>query len=76
MDHPEKFQINNPPPQSLGLWFSECQQKWNINISHYEKIENWPPFHKYQSYGKNLYYLPPVTTGNNWSCYLAAPILF
>ena len=25
------------PPQSLGLWFSECQQKWKISASHYEK---------------------------------------
>ena len=26
-------------PQSLGLWFPECQQKWNISISHYEKMK-------------------------------------
>ena len=32
-------------PQSLGLQFSECQQNWNINIGHYEKIEKWPTFH-------------------------------
>ena len=25
-------------PLSLGLQFSECQQKWNISIGHYEKI--------------------------------------
>ena len=31
----EKFQITDP--QSLGLRFSECQQKWNIGIGHYEK---------------------------------------
>ena len=44
IDHIEKFQITNPP-QSLDLWFSECQQKWNITVSHYEKIENSLPFH-------------------------------
>ena len=44
IDHTEKFQITNPP-QSLGLWFSECQRKWNISISHYEKIEKWLQFH-------------------------------
>ena len=33
------------PMDNLCLWFSECQ--WNINVSHYEKIEKWPPFHKY-----------------------------
>ena len=40
----EKFQITNFPPKSLGLRFSECQQKWNISVSHYEKIEKWLPF--------------------------------
>ena len=39
----EKFKLSTP--QSLGLWFSKCQRKWNISISHYEKIEKWPPFH-------------------------------
>ena len=33
----EKFQITNLL-QSLGLWFSECQHKWNISVGHYEKI--------------------------------------
>ena len=27
-------------PQSMGLQFSECQQKQNIRVSHYEKIKN------------------------------------
>ena len=27
-----------PNPQSLGLQFSECQQKRNISISNYEKM--------------------------------------
>ena len=40
----EKFQITDPP-QSLGLQFSKCRWKWNISISHYEKIEKWLPFH-------------------------------
>ena len=31
-----------PHPKSLDLWFSECQQKWNIGIGHYEKIKKWP----------------------------------
>ena len=44
IDHTEKFQITDPP-QSLGLWFSECRGKWNISVSHYEKIEKWLPFH-------------------------------
>ena len=38
IDGTEKFPITNPP-QSLGLQFSECQQKQNINVGHYEKIE-------------------------------------
>ena len=44
IDHTEKFQITDPL-QSLGLWFSKCQWKWNITIGHYEKIEKWLPFH-------------------------------
>ena len=61
----EKFQITDspqtppPPQQSLGLWLSGCQQKWNISVSHYEKIKKWPPFHKYQSYGKISNYRTP-----------------
>ena len=43
IDHMEKFQITDP--QSLGLPFSECQQKWNIRVGHYEKIEKWLSFH-------------------------------
>ena len=36
----ENFLITDtPPPQSLGLWFSECQWKWDICISRYEKIK-------------------------------------
>ena len=31
-------------PQSLGLRFSECRQKWNISVGHYEKIEKWLTF--------------------------------
>ena len=42
IDHMEKIQMSDP--QSLGLWFSECQRKWNIGIGHYEKIEKWLPF--------------------------------
>ena len=34
----KKFKLLTP--QGLGLWFSECQRKWNISIGHYEKIEN------------------------------------
>ena len=40
IDHTKKFQITDPP-QILGLRFSECQQKRNISVSHYEKIEKW-----------------------------------
>ena len=29
---------NYRPPKSLSLRFSECWQKWNISIGHYEKI--------------------------------------
>ena len=36
IDHTEKFPITNPP-QSLGLQFSECWQKWHISVGHYEK---------------------------------------
>ena len=53
MHHTEKFQIIHSLPQSFGLWFSKCQQKWNIDISHYEKIKKWPSFCKYASYRKN-----------------------
>ena len=31
------------PPQSLGVRFSECEQKCNISIGHYKKIEKWLP---------------------------------
>ena len=48
-----KFKLPiSPDPQSLGLWFSECQCKCSIGDGHYEKIEKWPPFRKYASYGK------------------------
>ena len=59
IDHTEKFQITNPP--SLGLRFSKCQQKWNISVGHYEKIEKWPALCKYRSYRKisNYQSLPP-----------------
>ena len=40
------FQITDPL-QSLGLHFSECQQKQNISICHYENIKKWLPYHKY-----------------------------
>ena len=42
MCHTEKIQMTNPcpSPKSLGLWFSECQWKGNISISHYEKLTN------------------------------------
>ena len=43
----------------FGLQFSECWWKWNISVSHYEKIEKWPPFHKYWLYGKISNYLYP-----------------
>ena len=47
-------------PQSLALQFSGCQWKQNISVGHYEKIEKWLPFHKYQSYGKiSNYWTPP-----------------
>ena len=41
-------------PKSLGLWFSECQQKWNFSVSHYEKIEKWRP------QGFSLWFTPHV----------------
>ena len=50
---------NYHPPQSLGLWFSECWRKWNISINHYTKIKKWLPFCKYASYGKMSNYWPP-----------------
>ena len=50
----EKIQITNLP-QSLGLQLSECQMKQNISISHYEKIDKWLPFCKYQSFGSPVY---------------------
>ena len=43
IDCMEKFQITDPP-QSLGLRFSGCQQKRNISLGHYEKIEKWLSF--------------------------------
>ena len=39
--------------------FSECQQKRNISIGHYEKIQKWLPFHKYLTYKKISNYWPP-----------------
>ena len=67
IDHIEKFQITNPFPQSLGLWFPECWWKWNISVNHYEKIEKWPPFHKYWSYRKISNYQPPQSLGLRFS---------
>ena len=32
------------PPQSLGLWFSEYQWKWNISAGYYEHIGKWLQF--------------------------------
>ena len=46
IDCTDKFQITDPY-KSLGLQFSECQQKQNISFGHYEKIEKWPPVCKY-----------------------------
>ena len=53
---------NNRSPQSLDLWFSECQQIWNI-IGHYEKIEKWPLFHKYVLFRKISNYQSPQSLG-------------
>ena len=43
----EKFQITDLPPK---FGFSECRQKQNISVGHYEKFEKWLIFHKYQLY--------------------------
>ena len=51
-------------PQSLDVRFSKCWQKWNINVSHYEKIEKWQPFRKYQLYGKISNYWSPLKFGS------------
>ena len=40
----KNFKLPTLPPQSLGLWFSKCQQKWNISVGHYEKNEKCLPF--------------------------------
>ena len=60
MHHIAKFQITDPSsPQSLGHWFSKCQQKQNTGISRFEKKKNkWLPFCKYVSYGKISNYQP------------------
>ena len=34
INHTEKCQITDPP-QSLGLQFSKCQQRWNISVRYY-----------------------------------------
>ena len=44
-------------PHSLGLCFSDCQQKWKIDISPYEKMEKWLPFCGKLSYSKIFNYL-------------------
>ena len=36
----KNFQLPTPPPQSLGLRFSKCQQKWTFSVGHYEKLKN------------------------------------
>ena len=43
INHMENFKLLTPP-QSLGLRFSECQWKWNISVSHYEKNVKWLSF--------------------------------
>ena len=65
VDCTENFQITNR--QSLGLQFFECQWKWNISVGHYEKNEKWPPFSKYQSYGKISSYQHPQSLGLQFS---------
>ena len=57
-----------PPPQSLGLQFSECQQKWNISVGHYEKIEKWPPFYKYLLYRNISNYQTPKVWVSGFPC--------
>ena len=52
------------PMENSHLWLSECQWKWNISIGHYGKIEKWPPFHKYRSYGKISNYQTPPKFGS------------
>ena len=69
IDHMEKVQINDPPPPpKFGSPFSVCQWKQNISIIHYEKIEKWPPFCKYQSYRKISTYWPPQKFGSLVFC--------
>ena len=63
IDCMEKFQITDPT-QSLGLRFSECQQKWNITISHYEKIEKWLPISLILIIWKNFKLLTPPKFGS------------
>ena len=41
-----------PPKFWVSGFLSVNGSKQNIGIGHYEKIENWLPFHKYASYSK------------------------
>ena len=55
------------PTETLQNWINgkfaspvfRVSMKWNISVGHYEKIEKWLPFHKYQSYRKSSNYWPP-----------------
>ena len=55
--------------QSLGLHFSECPQKWKMEICHYEKMGKWLPCHGNSSYSKisNYQPLPPKSLGLHFS---------
>ena len=49
--HTAKSPITDPP-KNLGLHFSQCRQKWNIGVCHYEKMEKWLPFRRKASDSK------------------------
>ena len=50
-------------PQSLGLQFSKCLQKWNISIGHYEKIEKMAAISLISIVWKNFKLLTPQSLG-------------
>ena len=53
IDHMEKFQITNPPKVLVSSFLSVNRNGISVSAI-MKKIEKWPPFHKYQSYGKIL----------------------
>ena len=53
INHIENFQIINPPKVWVSSFLSVNKNRISA-LAIMKKIEKWPPFHKYRSYGKKF----------------------